>query len=385
MEPVDSDGHPGGHPHAGDADGRSGLGHPGSRGDDGPNTDGHPGAAPGERDFSKTPLLVTWEVSQACGLECDHCRAEAQPDRDPAELSTSEGKALIDQVAAFGDPSPILVFSGGDPLERPDLYELIDYAVASGLPTAVTPAPTRKLTPEVVYRFADAGVHRMALSLDGPDPESHDSFRGEAGSYRNVQRAAAWAEEAGLPIQINTTVTATTVEYLPAIAEQVADLGAAMWEVFFLVPTGRGTELEQLSPERADEVMRWLYRHQREAPYRVITVEAPQYRRVAREVAGEDVTVGSTRAGSGFVFVGHTGDVYPSGFLPQSAGTVPEQHLVDVYRDAPLFEQLRDTAGFSGRCGECEYSEVCGGSRSRAYAQTGDPLESDPLCPLVAD
>ena len=338
---------------------------------------------PGGRDFDRAPLLVTWEVTQACGLACDHCRADARPDRDPGELSTAQGKALIDQVAAFGRPPPILVFSGGDPLERPDLFELIEYAVDSGLPTAVTPAPTDNLGPGVVRRFADLGVHRMALSLDGPGPATHDGFRGETGSFEAVQRAAQWADTADLPVQVNTTVTAGTAEYLPAIADEVAALGASMWEVFFLVPTGRGAELDGLSPDRADELLRWLYRHQREAPYRVITVEAPQYRRVAREIDGEDVTVGSTRAGSGFVFVSHRGEIYPSGFLAQSAGRVPEDDLVERYRSAPLFERLRSPDRFEGPCGSCRYRELCGGSRSRAYAATGNPLASDPLCPLV--
>ena len=337
------------------------------------------------RDFSQTPLIATWEVSQACDLECDHCRADAQPDRHPGELSTAEGKHLLDDIANFGNPGPILVFSGGDPLKRPDLFELAEYAIDQGLPTAVTPAPTDLLTREVVERFADVGIRRMALSLDGGDAESHDGFRGEEGSFERIRTVAGWAEDAGLPIQINTTVTANTVDDMPAIADLVEELGAVMWEVFFLVPVGRGEELAQITPERSDELMAWLYRRQQDAPFRVITVEAPHYRRVAQEVAGEDVRVGSTGAGNGFVFVSHTGDVYPSGFLSESVGNVREESLVDLYRDAPLLEELRDPDGFHGVCGECEYRDLCGGSRSRAYATTGDPLASDPLCPLVAD
>ncbi|QSG13282.1 Radical SAM superfamily enzyme [Halapricum desulfuricans] len=374
-----SSGHPGPTPSGSSGHPGSESGHPGSN----PSGD-HPGGSPMNRDFSRTPLIVTWEVTQACGLECDHCRAEAQPDRDPEELTTEEGKRLLESVADFGHPPPILVFSGGDPLERPDLDELVDYASELGLPTAVTPAPTQNLTREVVQRFADAGIHRMALSLDGPDAESHDEFRGEEGSYERVQQAAQWAADAGLSIQINTTVTANTAESLPEIAEQVEDLGAAMWEVFFLVPIGRGAELDQLAPAEADEWMAWLYRRQREAPFRLITVEAPQYRRIAREVEGEPVSVGSTRAGSGFVFVSHRGEVYPSGFLPESAGNVRDTDLVSLYRDSDLFRRLRDTGEFSGRCGRCPYRELCGGSRSRAYAVTGDPFASDPLCPLAS-
>ncbi|MUV90749.1 radical SAM protein [Halapricum sp. CBA1109] len=351
--------------------------HDGSDSTDG----GHPGGSPDPRSFDRSPLVVTWESTQACDLTCDHCRAEAQTERDPGELSTADAKDLVDQVASFGHPPPVFVVSGGDPLQRPDIFEILSYAVDSGLPTAVTPAPTENLTPEVVSRFADIGVHRMALSLDGPDPETHDGFRGEAGSYESVTRAAEWAEEFGLGIQINTTVTARTAQYLPAIADRVADLGATMWEVFFLVPVGRGEDLTALSPAAADEALAWLFHRGQEAPYRVITVEAPQYRRVARQEAGSDVTVGSTRAGSGFVFVSHRGEVYPSGFLPLSSGRVPEQSLVDIYRSDPLFERLRDPDGFADPCGSCPYRDVCGGSRSRAFATTGDPLAADPLCP----
>jgi radical SAM protein with 4Fe4S-binding SPASM domain len=349
---------------------------------------GHPGSAPtGGRDYDRTPLIATWEVTQACDLECDHCRADAQPDRDPAELSTAEGKALIDQIAAFGHPPPIFVISGGDPLKRPDLDELIEYATDQGLPTAVTPAPTPLLDREVLSTFADLGVKRIALSLDGASPETHDQFRGEEGSFDLIMDRAKLAREEGVGIQINTTVTANTVDELPAIADLVEELGAAMWEVFFLVPIGRGTELEQLAPEETVDVMEFLYERQQEASFRTITVEAPHYRvvadRMARAAGGEGAHVGSTRAGKGFVFVSHEGEVFPSGFLPLSGGNVTEQSLVDIYRDGALFERLRDDSQLVGSCGTCEHRHVCGGSRSRAYAATGDPLASDPLCPFV--
>ncbi|WP_167879960.1 radical SAM protein [Halorhabdus rudnickae] len=360
-------------------------GHPG--GQPGSSDSGHPGGHPGTRNYDERPLIVTWEVTQACELECDHCRAEAQPDRDPAELSTAEGQAFIDSIADFGHPQPILVFSGGDPLERPDLLELLDHADDRDVTTAVTPAPTENLTGDVIGQLADTGVERIALSLDGATPQTHDEFRGEEGSFTRVEQAARQAREAGMEIQINTTVTANTVEDLPEIADMVEEFDAAMWEVFFLVPIGRGEELAQLDPERTVEVMEWLYRRGREASYRVITVESPHYRRVADELerreSGEGVRVGSTRAGKGFVFVSYEGEVYPSGFLPESAGNVTERSLVDIYRNADLFERLRDTDQFVGSCGTCEYLDICGGSRSRAHAVTGNPLASDPLCPWV--
>ena len=356
-------------------------GHPGGSG-------GTKGGGPhGSRNYDRTPLIATWEVTQACDLECDHCRAEAQPDRDPNELSTDEGKALIDQLADFGHPPPVFVISGGDPLKRPDLFELIDHATSQGLPTAVTPAPTELLDQSVLDRFAELGVKRIALSLDGATPEAHDEFRGEEGSFDLIMERARMAKEAGVGIQINTTVTANTVDDLPAIADIVEDLGAAMWEVFFLVPIGRGEELAQLEPEETIEVMEWLYERQKGAPFRTITVEAPHYRVVAdkveREASGQGVTVGSTRAGKGFMFVSHEGEVFPSGFMPQAAGNVREENVVDIYRDSEVFTTLRDADQLTGSCGTCEYREMCGGSRSRAYAVTGNPMASDPLCPYV--
>lgn len=352
----------------------------------GPTT--HTSGHPHEREYSRTPLIVTWEVTQSCDLACDHCRADARPNRHPDELTTAEGRALIDDIASFGTPGPILVLSGGDPLKRPDLFELIEYALHSGVSTAVTPASTAQLDGATIERFAELGVRRMALSLDGATAARHDDFRGEGGSFDCIVEAAEQANDANLPIQINTTVTAQTVDDLPEIADLVEAMGAVMWEVFFLVPVGRGVELQQLSSRAAKETMEWLYRRQREASFRVITVEAPFYRGVSRNIARDDfgeegVTVGSTRAGKGFVFVSHTGEIFPSGFLPMSAGTVRDADLVHIYRESSLFEQLRDPDLFDGPCGSCPDRQFCGGSRSRAYATTGNPLGSDPLCPRV--
>ena len=367
------------HPHADRSDGGGSPHGPGGL-DDG--TGGEPPAAITRgRDYDETPLIVTWELTQACSLSCDHCRADAIEERHPDELTTEEGRALIDQAAAF-DPPPVLVFSGGDPLERPDVFDLVEYAT-DRVPTAVTPAPTDDLDRETVERFADEGVHRMALSLDGATADSHDAFRGETGSFERVQRAADWAADAGLGVQVNTTVTGETVAELPAIAERVADLGAVMWEVFFLVPVGRGAELAGLAPRRAEETLSWLYEHSRDADYRVITVEAPHYRRVASERSDGTARVGSTRAGRGFVFVSHTGEVYPSGFMPVAVGDVRERSLPSIYRESDLLRALRDADEFAGACGSCPHRRQCGGSRSRAYATTGDPLGSDPLCSLV--
>ncbi|GAA0517184.1 radical SAM additional 4Fe4S-binding SPASM domain-containing protein [Halorubrum aquaticum] len=335
-------------------------------------------------DTDRRPLVLVWEVTQACELACRHCRADAKPARHPDELTTAEGKRLLREAAEFGD-GQLVVLSGGDPLAREDLLELVEYGAERGNRMTITPSGTRSLTPERVRGLADAGVRRMALSLDGATRESHDAFRGEA-SFADTLTAAEAARDAGLPLQINTTVCAETVEELPTIRDRVRDLGAVLWSVFFLVPVGRGRVLDPVSPERAEAVMEWLHEVDAAEPFGVKTTEAPFYRRVGLQ--GDrtgSARRGGITAGRGFAFVSHVGEVYPSGFLPESAGNVREESVVDVYRDADRFEALRDPDRLTGKCGACEFRNVCGGSRSRAYAHTGDPLASDPLCPYVPE
>jgi radical SAM protein len=341
-------------------------------------------------------MVLIWEVTQACELACEHCRASAEPGRHPDELSTREGKKFLDDVREFGE-GQLVVLSGGDPMKRPDLVELVEYGTDVGLSMTLTPSGTDALTRDAIEDLSDAGLRRMAVSLDGATPERHDAFRGETGSFETTLRAARDAKEAGLPLQVNTTVCAGTVDDLPEIADVVADLGAVLWSVFFLVPVGRGRLLDPVSPARAESVMSWLHDLDGRVPFGIKTTEAPHYRRVGlqrreqgRVEGGDEGSPGPKRragivAGDGFAFVSHTGDVYPSGFLPQSAGNVRESDVVDVYRDADLFEVLRDRDRLTGKCGVCEYRHVCGGSRSRAYATTGDPLASDPLCSYVPD
>ncbi|WP_372479405.1 radical SAM protein [Halomicrobium sp. HM KBTZ05] len=343
-------------------------------------------------DVEERPLVLIWELTQACGLTCKHCRADAQPERHPDELTTAEGKRLLDQAADFGD-GQLVVLSGGDPLVRDDVTELVAYGTQQGLGMTLTPSGTESLTPERIESLQDAGLRRMALSLDGGDADSHDAFRGESGSFEATLAAAEAARETGLPLQINTTVCAETVDQLPAIRELVADLGAVMWSVFFLVPVGRGRVLTQISPDRAERVMEWLHEVSEAEPFGLKTTEAPHYRRVTidRERDGDsgenDGLQRRTgiRAGQGFAFVSHTGEMYPSGFLPESAGNVRSESVVDLYRDSALFQRLRDDSALEGKCGACPYRGVCGGSRSRAYAATGDPMGSDPLCSFVPD
>lgn len=350
---------------------------------------------PRETDTTKRPFVLIWELTQACELACKHCRADAKSLRHPDELTTSEGKRLLREAREFGD-GQLVVLSGGDPLVRDDTVDLVDYGTDIGLRMTLTPSGTASLTPERIHALADAGLRRMALSIDGGSSASHDEFRKEQGSFEQTLRAARATRTADLPLQINTTVCAETVDELPAIRDLVTELGAVLWSVFFLVPVGRGRALDPISPERAERVMKWLSDVAASAPLGVKTTEAPHYRRVAIEGGGgPDATEGPSAddlgrrmgitAGNGFAFVSHLGDVYPSGFLPEAAGNVREESVVDIYRHSDLFQSLRDPDALRGKCGVCEYRYVCGGSRSRAFAYTRDALEADPLCAYVPD
>lgn len=348
-------------------------------------------------------MVLIWELTQACGLACDHCRADARPNRHPDELPTAEGKRLLEDAAEFGD-GQLVVLSGGDPLVRDDVEELIAHGDDLGLRMTITPSGTGSLTADRIRAMADAGLKRMAVSIDGATPESHDEFRGETGSFEETIRAVEDAKAAGLPVQVNTTVCRQTVGELPEIRDLLREIGAVMWSVFFLVPIGRGRILEPINPDEADAVMAWLDEVSDEEPFGLKTTEAPHYRRVSmqRQRARADENGkddgsdggppaqgikrrGGIVAGDGFAFVSHTGEVFPSGFLPESAGNVRQRPVTELYRESELFRNLRDRDTLTGKCGACPYRHVCGGSRSRAFATTGDPFASDPLCPYVPD
>jgi len=349
------------------------------------------------RDFSEAPFLVIWETTQACDLACKHCRASAQPSRDAGELTTDEAKELLRQVKRLGDP--LLVFTGGDPLKRDDLLELLAYSVALGLRTTVTPSATPLLTAEAVRSFKDCGVARMAISIDGPDALTHDEFRQVSGSFQTSINALDAARARGLETQINTTVTRGNMERLSEIAALVAESGARLWSVFFLVVTGRAQIEDDLTADEYEQVFEFLYDTSLTAPFDIKTTEAQHYRRYTAQRRKRDgATFGFAHGGGvppaiarqagindgkGFVFVSHKGEIYPSGFLSITAGNVRNIELGDAYRNAPLFRSLRDSSQLDGKCGECGYKNLCGGSRSRAYALTGDYLASDPRCAHV--
>lgn len=358
-------------------------------------------------DFDRAPFIVIWETTQACDLACLHCRASARPMRDRGELTTAEAMHLMDTVRAeFGHP--LFVLTGGDPLKRGDTVSLVEYGRRIGLRVAMTPSGTPLMTRDVLRRLCDAGLARLAVSLDGSTPDIHDRFRGVTGSFDWTVRMLRAAKQLGLSTQINTTISRHNVNDLDALIHLMGTLGIALWSVFFIVPTGRARESDLTTAEEFEQVFNRLYDLSKTAPFDIKTTAAPHYRRVVlqRQVAerrdgarDEPVTpltaglgfsladgVGRAKGvndGDGFVFISHRGEIYPSGFLPLSAGNVRTHDLAQLYRESGLFRTLRDRSQLKGKCGVCEYRAVCGGSRARAYAMTGDMLGSDPSCAYI--
>lgn len=359
----------------------------------------------GRVDFDERPMLVFWEVTRACLLACRHCRASATAEALPGELTLGEGIALIDQVAGFGRPHPILILTGGDCLLRPDIFELVEHANSLGVPVGLSPSVTPMLTRSAIARMLELGVKAVSLSLDGAQAGTHDTIRGIPGHFDRTLEQLRALVDAGLKVQVNTTVMRENADELADIAAIVARTGVQMWEVFFLVHVGRGQATGAITPDEHEQVCRFLFDASHHG-FVVRTVEAPFFRRVvAQRLAGTSTVDGSlygrlssrlqellgqggerasahtaaTRDGKGIVFVAYDGTVFPAGFLPIELGSVRDQTLAEIYRDDPLLKRIR-SAEFSGRCGACEYSDVCGGSRARAYASHGDPLASDDAC-----
>jgi AdoMet-dependent heme synthase len=371
-------------------------------------------------DFNVNPFVVIWEMTRACDLACVHCRAAAQSRRSQFELTTAEGFKLIDQIAEL--QPRVFVITGGDPLKREDLYDTIAYAKEAGLEPSVTPSATPLLTPEAIAKMKQHGVKRLAISLDHYKRDDHDQFRRVPGSFDLTIRAIEAARDNDIPVQINSTVSKRTAADMPKMAELLMQYSnVVMWSVFFLVPTGRAKNADMIEPEEVETLFGDLYEISKRVPFNVRTTEAMHYRRYVLQhmlaqqgksisdlldpktglINASTVFMGGTgrahlgvqaqsgaitrapkgvNEAKGFAFISHIGDVFPSGFLPLKAGNVKRESLVQIYRESDLFKRLRDTNNLKGKCGVCEFRELCGGSRSRAWSVTGDAFASDPTC-----
>ncbi len=342
-----------------------------------------------QEDRAAQPFVVIWEPTRACDLACLTCRAAAQPLRSRFELSTYESYKLVDQIVAL-QPERFII-TGGDPLKRSDLFQLVDYASRRNLPPTLAPSATPLLSTAVIDRLAAAGLGRLAMSIDGATAASHDGYRGVEGSFDLTLKSLRYAREIGIEIEVNSTIARHNFQEVEDLVRLVEELGVVNWNLFLLVPTGRGKERTMINAAEAEELFQRIYQTSLRTSFTVDTVEGMHYRRllIEKEIEKEGISmddlVASGKGPRGVVFVSHTGEVYPSGFLPLSGGNVHYESLRDIYRKSSIFTSLRDVSLLKGRCGACEYQEVCGGSRARAYAITGDPLEADPLCGYVPE
>jgi AdoMet-dependent heme synthase len=355
------------------------------------------------------PRVVAWESTVACNLACVHCRAEAQTEPAQDEMNTAEVRGLIDDIASFA--TPILIISGGEPLMRPDIFEIARYAGERGLRAALSPNGTL-IDADVAQRIKQAGVSRVSISIDGATAADHDAIRGVPGAFDAAVEGIDACRAQGLSFQINTTVMRQNVDALDALQQWAIDQGAAAWHLFMLVPTGRGAIDDEISPDEYEGVLSWIYDRAKTSPLPMRVTCGPQFMRIVTQ-RGHGAPAGIERprqvygthggahgaahsaangarhphglsrgclAADGYCFVSRSGEVYPCGYLPLSAGNVRERSFREIYQESELFCTLRDLSQLQGNCGACEYLRVCGGCRARAYAFTGNVLATDPLC-----
>lgn len=350
-------------------------------------------------DFDKSPFIVAWELTRSCALQCVHCRAESTNTRNPDELSTQEALSVLDEIKRFG--SPLVIFTGGDPLRRPDINELVEYGSNLGLRIALTPSGTDEVTREKLENLKKRGIVRLAASLDGSTAEIHDGFRKVSGSYRWTLQIIRWANEIDIPLQINTTVTRYNFHDFDTLPRLLDSLKIVLWSIFFLVPAGRAKLDEMISPEDCEVLFEKMFQISQQVSFEIKSTEAMHYRRFllqrkrvssrsflplgVRPISSDGIrrSLRGVNDGNGFVFISHTGKIYPSGFLPICAGNVRKDSLGNVYRMSELFKTLRDFSQLKGKCGACEFKRICGGSRARAYAASGDFMASDPSCVYI--
>ena len=319
--------------------------------------------------------VVAWETTRKCPLNCIHCRVAAGDILPNDELSTEEGFRLIDGIAKFA--KPMLILTGGEPMTRSDIYELASYATSKGL-RVVMASCGHLLTPESAEKIKSAGIKALSISLDGADASTHDAFRGSAGAFEKSLSGIRFLREADIHFQINTTVSKLNVHQLPQILDLAENIGAAAVDFFFLVPTGRGRELdgELLTTPEYEKTLLWIDGERSRRKIRIKTTCAPHFARISRSADG------GCLAGCGFVFVSHRGIMQPCGFLDIPCGDLrkAEFEVEKLYLESDIFRKLQDSDRYEGKCSVCEFRRVCGGCRARAYAERGDILSADPTC-----
>ncbi len=338
--------------------------------------------------------LIAWEVTRSCNLVCKHCRAEAHLEPYPGEFSTAEAKALIDTFPETGDP--IIIFTGGEPLMRPDIFELVAHAHGKGLRCVMAPNGTL-ITPENARKMKETGIARCSISIDGHEALSHDTFRGVPGAFADAMRGIGYLKEQGIEFQINTTVTKGNLHRFKEIFHLAEGLGAAAWHIFLLVPMGRAAELagEVISAAEYEEVLNWFYDFRKTTSMHLKATCAPHYYRIMRQRAkeeglpvtpetfGMDALTRGCLGGTGFCFISHTGQVQPCGYLELDCGNVRETPFPEIWRAAKPFVQFRTPAEYEGKCGPCEYHRVCGGCRARAHSLKDNYMAEEPLCTYI--
>lgn len=374
------------------------------------------------RSLTRRPFIIFWELTRACKLACKHCRAKAQPERHPGELSFEESKKVVEQIRDFGKPYPLVVITGGDPLLREDVFEIVEYGVKNGLRMAIAFSGTDLATPEALDALKEAGISRIAISIDGSNESIHDGFRGIKGTFRESIKILKNARKVGISSQVNTTVTKFNLRDLANIAKLAMDNDVTLWDVFFVVPTGRAKAEYMPSSQEFEDVLNWLYdvsrvlnvkssaaTHLRRIELQRDAGMGPRVSELYHELLDQidfeiDVDGGNAKIvagghgrslvdgirrmtgitdGKGMLFISHVGEVYPSGFLPLTAGNVREKSLKDIYNSSEIFKDLKNPDRLKGKCGKCEFRRICGGSRARAYAMTGDYLQEEPRCTYV--
>jgi heme b synthase len=396
-------GRPGAHPGAGSHPGAGGhpgtSGHPGSHAGSAAGHGYRPGGGEAARAFEartgiKAPRIVAWEITRSCNLSCAHCRAAAEFGAYPGELTLDECKAVIDDIATISNP--ILILTGGEPFMRPDIWEIVDYARAAGcMPVIGTNGTT--ITDEIAEKMAEHGIRRISVSLDFPTAEQHDAFRGQQGSFDEAVAGIRRAQEHGVGVQVNTTVTARNANLMEQMHDLAQDLGAEAFHPFLLVPTGRGESLRdiELTPDEYEEVLTWAYYRQKTSPLHFKPTDAPQYYRIAHQMAcaegsrvtaeqyGTEAMTRGCLGGITFVFISHVGDVQPCGYFDMQLGNVKQEPFSHIWEHSPVFDDLRHYDRLRGKCGACEYKGVCGGCRARALSATGNYMDEEPYCAYV--